>query len=47
MITRRGLFAGIALALASIVSALGGASRVEIAEAGKRRRRHHRRTYPY
>jgi hypothetical protein len=47
MISRRAVFAAIALALASIVSAFGGASRIEIAEARKRRRRRRRKTYQY
>jgi hypothetical protein len=47
MISRRAVFAAIALALASIVSAFGGASRIQIAEARKRRGRRRRKTYQY
>jgi hypothetical protein len=47
MVSRRAVFAAIALALASIISAFGGASRIEVAEARKRRRRRRRKTYQY
>jgi hypothetical protein len=45
MISRRALFARLTLALTSIAAALGGASRVEVAGAKKRRNR--RKKYPY
>jgi hypothetical protein len=47
MISRRAVFAAIALALASIVSAFGGARRIQIAEARKRRGRRRGKTYQY
>jgi hypothetical protein len=47
MISRRGLLARVALALASIIAALGSADQVEVAEARRRRRRRRNGTNPY
>ena len=45
VITRRILFARLALVLASIAAAIGGVSRIEIAEAKKRRGRRNKNPY--
>jgi hypothetical protein len=47
MISRRALFVRMALALASIAAALGGASRADVAQARRRRRRRDNKTYQY
>ena len=47
MTTRRGLLVRIALALASIAAAVGGATRVDVTQARRHRRHRHSSSYPY